>query len=153
MFWNRERETMPRAELQALQFDLLRQQMARTYERVPFYRQLFRTHGIRPEDIRSLDDLRLVPFTRKSDFRDNYPFGLLAVPRREVVRVHASSGTTGKPTVVAYTRKDIETWKEVCARNLLSVDITSDDTVQIAMGLGLFTGGLGWHQASEPEIR
>jgi phenylacetate-CoA ligase len=149
MFWNKERETMPRAELQALQFDLLRQQLARTYENVPFYRQLFRARGIRPEDVRSLDDLRLVPFTRKSDFRDNYPFGLLAVPRKEVVRVHASSGTTGKPTVVAYTRKDMDTWKEVCARNLLSVDITADDTVQNAMGLGLFTGGLGWHQACE----
>jgi len=149
MFWNKERETMPRADLQTLQLDLLRQQIARTYDRVPFYRQLLRTRGIRPEDIRSLEDLRLLPFMRKSDFRDNYPFGLLAVPRKEVVRVHASSGTTGKPTVVAYTRKDMETWREVCARNLVSVDITADDTVQIAMGLGLFTGGLGWHQASE----
>jgi phenylacetate-CoA ligase len=149
MFWNRERETMPRAELQALQFDLLRQQLARTYEHVPFYRQLFRAHGVRPEDVRSLNDLRLLPFTRKSDFRDNYPFGLLAVPRKEVVRVHASSGTTGKPTVVAYTRKDMDIWREVCARNMVSVDITADDTVQNAMGLGLFTGGLGWHQAAE----
>ncbi len=147
--WNRERETMSRAALEALQLDLLRQQVANVYEKVPFYRQALRERGIRPEEIRSLDDLRRLPFTRKSDFRDNYPFGLLAVPRRELARIHASSGTTGKPTVVAYTKKDLDTWREVCARNLVAAGVSAEDTVQIAMGYGLFTGGLGWHYASE----
>ncbi|MBN1400409.1 MAG: phenylacetate--CoA ligase, partial [Anaerolineae bacterium] len=96
-----------------------------------------------------LDDLAKLPFTRKSDFRDNYPFGLLAVPRRQVSRVHASSGTTGKPTVVAYTRNDLEMWREVCARNLAAGGVTSEDTMQISMGYGLFTGGLGWHYGGE----
>ena len=98
MIWNPERETMSRAAMSDLQLDLLRRQAARAYERVPFYRQAFRERGIRPEDIHSLDDLRLLPFTRKTDFRDHYPFGLLAVTRRELARVHASSGTTGKST-------------------------------------------------------
>jgi len=149
MIWNPERETMSRSELEALQLELLREQVAWAYENVPFYRQAFRARGLVPKDIRSLEDLQKIPFTRKSDFRDNYPFGLLAVPRREVIRIHASSGTTGKPTVVAYTREDLETWKEVCARNLVAAGITDEDTVQIAMGYGLFTGGLGWHYAAE----
>ncbi len=149
MIWNRERETMSRADLEALQLDLLRRQVARVYEQVPFYRQAYRERGIRPESIRSLADLHSLPFTHKSDFRDNYPFGLLAVPRRELTRIHASSGTTGKPTVVAYTKNDLETWMEVCARNLVAAGITAEDTVQVAMGYGLFTGGLGWHYASE----
>jgi len=149
MIWNPERETMSRSELEALQLELLREQVAWAYENVPFYRQAFRVRGLVPKDIRSLEDLQKIPFTRKSDFRDNYPFGLLAVPRREVIRIHASSGTTGKPTVVAYTREDLETWKEVCARNLVAAGVTDEDTVQIAMGYGLFTGGLGWHYAAE----
>lgn len=149
MIWNRERETMPRAELEALQGELLVRQVRRAYESVPLYRQRFRDRGLRPEHIKSLADLRLLPFTRKVDFRDNYPFGLLAVPRREIVRIHASSGTTGKPTVVAYTRGDMEVWKEVCARNLAAAGVTDEDTVQISMGYGLFTGGLGWHYGAE----
>lgn len=148
MIWNEARETMPRSSLQALQLDLLQTQLRRAYEHVPFYRQSFRSHGIRPEDIRSLDDLRLLPFTRKSDFRDNYPFGLLAVPRNKLVRIHASSGTTGKPTVVGYTAADMEGWQEVCARQLTAAGITEDDTIQIAMGYGLFTGALGWHDGA-----
>lgn len=149
MIWNKKRETMSRGALEELQLERLRHQVAVVYERVPLYRQAYRARGIRPEHIRSLDDLRNLPFTYKRDFRDNYPFGLLAVPRRQIVRIHASSGTTGKPTVVAYTRGDMEMWREVCARNLVAGGVTEDDTVQVAMGYGLFTGGLGWHQASE----
>ncbi|MHB0856759.1 MAG: phenylacetate--CoA ligase family protein [Anaerolineae bacterium] len=147
--WNATRETMARSELEALQLEALRRQVARVYEQVPFYRQALRERGVRPEAIRSLQDLRSLPYTRKADFRDNYPFGLLAVPRRQLARVHASSGTTGKPTVVAYTKGDLDVWREVCARNLAAAGITEDDTVQIAMGYGLFTGGLGWHYGSE----
>ena len=149
MIWNVERETMSRADLERLQLDLLRRQVARVHEAVPFYREAFGQSGIEPEDIRSLDDLRRLPFTQKTDFRDNYPFGLLAVPRNRVSRIHASSGTTGKLTVVAYTARDLDTWREVCARNLAAAGVTEDDVVQIAMGYGLFTGGLGWHYGSE----
>ena len=148
MIWNEARETMPRSSLQALQLELLRTQLRRAYDSVPFYRHSFRSRGIRPEDVRSLDDLRLLPFTRKSDFRDNYPFGLLAVPRAKLARIHASSGTTGKPTVVAYTDADLEAWHEVCARQLVAAGVTEGDTVQIAMGYGLFTGALGWHDGA-----
>ncbi len=149
MIWNKERETMSRSELEALQLELLKKQVATVYEKVPYYRQLFRDRGIHPSQVRSLADLRTLPLTRKSAFRDNYPFGLLAVPRQQLVRIHASSGTTGKSTVVAYTRNDLDTWREVCARNLVAGGVTADDTVQIAMGYGLFTGGLGWHYGSE----
>ena len=149
MIWNQERECMSRTALESLQTDLLVKQVSHVHERVPFYRQLFRSRGLTPADIRSLGDLRKLPFTRKSDFRDNYPFGLLAVPRRELRRIHASSGTTGKPTVVAYSAKDLDMWREVCARNLAAGGVTSEDTMQIAMGYGLFTGGLGWHYGGE----
>jgi phenylacetate-CoA ligase len=149
MIWNSQRECMSRGELESLQVDLLRRQVATVYEKVPFYRQFYRNRGIRPEDVRSLKDLPALPFTTKNDFRDNYPFGLLAVPRNQVARIHASSGTTGKMTVVAYTRRDLDTWREVCARGLAAAGVTADDVVQIAMGYGLFTGGLGWHQGSE----
>ena len=149
MIWNKERECMSRDELAALQVELLRRQVATVYEKVPFYRQLLRSRAIKAEDIRSLEDLQALPFTTKGDFRDNYPFGLLAVPRNQVARIHASSGTTGKMTVVAYTRSDLDTWKEVCARGLAAAGVTADDVVQVAMGYGLFTGGLGWHQGSE----
>jgi len=101
MIWNREREAMDRSGLRALQLELLQRQLSRAYETVPFYRRAFRARRLQPEDVRTLDDLRLLPFTRKMDFLDHYPFGLLAVPRRQLVRVHASSGTTGKPTIVA----------------------------------------------------
>jgi phenylacetate-CoA ligase len=149
MIWNQERETMSRAALEALQLELLQRQVATVYEKVPFYRHALRARGVDAQDIRSLDDLDRLPFTTKSDFRDNYPFGLLAVPRRELSRVHASSGTTGKPTVVAYTQADLGMWREVCARNLVAGGVTEDDMVQIAMGYGLFTGGLGWHYGAE----
>ena len=149
MIWNEEREKMDRQKLRELQFELLRAQLERAYELVPFYRQAMRQRGLRPADIRSLEDLPLLPFTRKADFADNYPFGLLAVPKRELVRIHASSGTTGKPIVVAYTRRDLDSWREVCVRQLVAAGVTADDTMQIAMGYGLFTGALGWHGAAE----
>ena len=149
MIWNTERETMSRSELQGLQTGLLKKQVSRANEHVPFYRQLLRDSGIEADGIRSLEDLHTLPFTHKSDFRDNYPFGLLAVPRKDIVRIHASSGTTGKPTVVAYTKNDMAIWREVCARNMVAGGVSDEDTVQVAMGYGLFTGGLGWHQASE----
>ncbi len=147
MIWNPERETMRRSDLEALQLDLLRRQLAHVYEAVPFYRQAFRDRGIAPEQVRSLADLRSLPFTTKTDFRDHYPFGLLAVPRQKLSRLHASSGTTGKPTVVAYSPADMDIWREVCARNLTAAGIVPEDLVQVSMGYGLFTGGLGWHQA------
>jgi len=149
MIWNKTYETISRSDLEALQLERLQKQVQHAYEHVPFYRQAFRARSIAPEDIKSLDDLRILPFTRKSDFRDNYPFGLFAVPRKEIVRIHASSGTTGKPTVVGYTANDMDMWREVCARQLVAAGVSDEDTIQIAMGYGLFTGGLGWHQASE----
>jgi phenylacetate-CoA ligase len=149
MIWDAQHESMPRGELQALQEERLRALVRRAYERVPFYREAMQARGLRPEDIRSLADLPKLPFTTKRDFRDNYPLGLLAVPAEEVIRVHASSGTTGKPTVVAYTRADIELWSEVMARTLTAATVTSKDVVQNAYGYGLFTGGLGFHYGAE----
>jgi phenylacetate-CoA ligase len=142
-------EMMGRDELAALQGDRLRAMVARVYERVPFYRRKLDEAGIRPEDLRSIDDLVKLPFTTKPDFRDQYPFGLFAVDMKKVVRVHASSGTTGKPTVVGYTRKDIELWSRTCARTLGCGNGTARDVVQNAYGYGLFTGGLGMHYGGE----
>ena len=149
MIWNEQYESMSRSDLEALQLERLQRQVRRAYEGVPLYRQALRMRGIQPEDVHALEELRVLPFTRKSDFRDNYPFGLFAVPRKQIVRIHASSGTTGKPTVVGYTRNDMDMWQEVCARHLVAAGVTDEDTVQVAMGYGLFTGGLGWHYASE----
>jgi phenylacetate-CoA ligase len=149
MIWDAQHESMPRGELLALQEERLRALVRRAYERVPFYREAMQARGLRPEDIRSLADLPKLPFTTKRDFRDNYPLGLLAVPAEEVIRIHASSGTTGKPTVVAYTRADIELWSEVMARTLTAATVTSKDVVQNAYGYGLFTGGLGFHYGAE----
>lgn len=147
--WNEAVETMPRDELQSLQGDRLREVVHRVYERSPFYRQHFDTHSVNMDEIRSLDDLQRLPFTVKGDLRDNYPFGMLAVPREAVVRVQASSGTRGKLTVVSYTRHDIEVWAEVCARSLALGGTTPGDIVQNAYGYGLFTGGLGIHYGAE----
>lgn len=149
MIWNSQLECASRSDLESLQLERLQYQVRRAYDRIPFYRQALQTRGVTPDDIRSLADLRLVPFTRKTDFRDHYPFGLLAVPRREVARIHASSGTTGKPTVVAYTAQDLRNWGEMCARELVAAGVTDEDLVQISMGYGLFTGALGWHDACE----
>jgi phenylacetate-CoA ligase len=142
-------ERARRDEIEALQLARLRTQMAWAMERVPFYRERLRHAGVKPADIRSLADVRRLPFTVKDDFRATYPFGLVAVPMDDVVRIHASSGTTGKPTVVAYTRHDLEVWSEVMARTLMAGGVTRGDVVQNAYGYGLFTGGLGFHYGAE----
>ena len=142
-------ERMPREELARVQVARLKRQIARAAERVPLYRERLRAAGVTAGDIRSLADLRHLPFTVKTDFRDTYPFGLLAVPMEEIVRIHASSGTTGKPTVVAYTRGDMDTWSEVMARTLMMGGVGRSDVLHNAYGYGLFTGGLGFHYGGE----
>ena len=142
-------ERWPRTSLEALQLERLRALVARLAERVPLYRERLRAAGVSASDLRSLADLRRLPFTTKADFRDTYPYGMLAVPLDEVVRIHASSGTTGKPTVVAYTRQDVETWTQVMARTVAAGGVGSGDVVQNAYGYGLFTGGLGFHYGAE----
>ena len=149
MIWNEFIECMERERLTKLQGDRLSVMVERLYYNVPFYRNLFQKNGIEPGDIKSVDQLKYLPFTTKQDLRDNYPFGLFAVPKSDVVRVHTSSGTTGKPTVVGYTRKDINTWSEVMARSLIASGIGKTDVLHIAYGYGLFTGGLGYHYGAE----
>lgn len=149
MIWNVPAETMPRPELASRQLTRLGALVERVAERVPFYRQAFDRAGVRPDQIRTLDDIRRLPFTRKSDLRDHYPFEMFAVPRDQVVRLHASSGTTGKPTVVGYTRSDIAIWAEVCARCLAASGARPGDVFHNAYGYGLFTGGLGLHYGGE----
>ncbi len=147
--WDPHQETMARESLGRLQLDRLRDSVRRAYDHVPFYRQVLDRRGIRPGDLRSLEDLRHLPFTKKDDFREHYPFGLVALPLKDVVRIHATSGTTGKPIVVAYSRKDLETWAELMARTLAAGGVTPNDMVHIAYGYGLFTGGLGFHYGAE----
>jgi len=149
MIWNEAVEAMPRAELEALQSRRLAQLVARLYERVPFYRQALDARGIRPASIRGLTDLHRLPCTRKSDLHEHYPFGLLAVPRAELARIHASSGTGGKPTIIGYTRGDLDIWAEVCARCLVAAGVRPGQVFQNAYGYGLFTGGLGLHAGAE----
>ena len=149
MIWDRKHETMSRGELEGLQLERLKTQAANVYEVVPFYRQRFMEQGVTPQAIRTLADLAKLPFTYKRDFRDNYPLGLAAVPKERIVRIHASSGTTGKPTVVAYTAGDIDTWSEVMARTITAGGVTKHDVVHNAYGYGLFTGGLGFHYGAE----
>ena len=149
LIWNLEYESMSRPRLAELQLKRLREVVDRVYARVPYYRQKMEEAGIKPEDIRSLDDLAHLPFTTKEDLRENYPFGLFAVPMEEVVRIHASSGTTGKMTVVGYTRNDIKIWAQVMARTLACAGGTANDRIQVAYGYGLFTGGLGVHYGAE----
>jgi phenylacetate-CoA ligase len=144
-----ELETMSREALERLQLSRLRTQLARVYVNVPLYRRKFDEAGLRPEQIESLDDIRRVPFTVKDDLRSAYPFGMFAVPARDVVRVHSSSGTTGQITVVGYTRGDVERWSDLMARTLVCAGATADDIVQVTYGYGLFTGGLGAHYGSE----
>jgi phenylacetate-CoA ligase len=140
---------MDRSGIKHVQSERLRETIERAYFNVPFYRNKMQEAGLGPESINSIDDLARMPFTTKNDLRDNYPFGLFAVPMSEIVRVHASSGTTGKPTVVGYTRNDIATWSEVMARTLTSAGANRNDFIQIAYGYGLFTGGLGLHYGGE----
>ncbi|MBW2659697.1 MAG: phenylacetate--CoA ligase [Deltaproteobacteria bacterium] len=149
MYWEEEMETLPRVGLESIQLRRLQHLVARVYKTVEPYRRKMDEAGVRPEDIKSLGDLGRLPFTAKDDLRNNYPFGLFTVPMEEVVRVHASSGTTGKPTVVGYTSKDIDTWAGIMARALCCAGTTREDMVQNAYGYGLFTGGLGAHYGIE----
>ena len=148
MPWNDTFECMPLADLQKFQLEKLKETVAWAYERVPFYRRKLDELNIRPDDIQRLEDIAKLPFTVKNDLRDNYPFGLCAVPLKEVIRVHASSGTTGKPITGPYTADDLEQWTECMARSLWSAGLRSDDIMQNAYGHGLFTGGLGFHQGA-----
>jgi len=147
--WNRHFECMDRDGIRHIQSERLRETVERVYFNVPYYRNKMQEAGIGPESIKSIDDIAKLPYTTKQDLRDNYPFGLFAVPMSEIVRVHASSGTTGKPTVVGYTRNDISTWSEVMARTLTSAGANRNDFIQVAYGYGLFTGGLGLHYGGE----
>jgi phenylacetate-CoA ligase len=148
-YWQPKMELMERKELEELQLQRLKNVARKVYDNVPFYRSKFKEAGVAPEDIQSLKDLARLPTTRKQDLRDNYPFGLFAVPLDEVVRVHASSGTTGKPTVVGYTAKDIETWSDLMARDFVMVGVKRGDIFQNAVNYGFFTGGLGVHYGIE----
>ena len=147
--WNRHFECMDRNGIRHVQSERLRETVERVYFNVPYYRNKMQEAGIGPESIQTIDDIGKLPFTTKHDLRDNYPFGLFAVPMSEIVRVHASSGTTGKPTVVGYTRNDISTWSEVMARTLTGAGANRNDFIQVAYGYGLFTGGLGLHYGGE----
>lgn len=142
-------ETCSRQQLEELQLSRLQWSLMHAYKNVPFYRQQFDAAGVHPSDLKSLADLARFPFTMKSDLRDNYPYGMVATPMRDIVRVHASSGTTGRPTVVAYTQNDIDTWANVMARSIRAAGGTPHDIVHVAYGYGLFTGGLGAHYGAE----
>ncbi len=148
MYWDELHETMRPADLEALQLRRLRETLERV-QNVPFYRELLAREGVRADEIRTLDDVRKLPFTKKQDLRDGYPFGFFAVPMREVVRIHTTSGTTGKPTVVGYTRGDLDHWSDLIARNMTMVGLTADDIFQNAVNMGMFTGGLGFHYGAE----
>ncbi len=149
MIWNKHVECMSREQLRDLQSARLKETVARVYHNTPFYRKKMQELGILPSDIKDIDDIHKLPFTTKDDLRDNYPFGLMAVPMSEVVRIHASSGTTGKPTVVAYTRNDVAQWTECVTRCFAAYGANKQDIFQIAYGYGLFTGGLGAHYGTE----
>jgi phenylacetate-CoA ligase len=147
--WNRHFECMDRDGIRHVQSERLRETVERVYFNVPYFRNKMQEAGLGPESIQTIDDIVKLPFTTKQDLRDNYPFGLFAVPMSEIVRVHASSGTTGKSTVVGYTRNDVSTWSEVMARTLTSAGANRNDFIQVAYGYGLFTGGLGLHYGGE----
>lgn len=149
MIWNNEFETLPREALEALQLKRLKNVLEKVYETVPFYRNSFDKAKADPYKVNNLKDIEKFPFTYKTDLRDNYPTGLFTVPQGQVVRLHASSGTTGKPTVVGYTQRDIDIWSEVMARSLTSAGLSRHDVLQVAFGYGLFTGGLGAHYGGE----
>jgi len=147
--WNEPAETMPREDLEQLQLERLQSTLNRVYKNVKFYRNRFEGLDMEPADIKSREDLEKIPFTTKDDLRDNYPYGMFALPLREVVRIHSSTGTTGKPTVVGYSANDLDSWSEVVARIMTGGGVTKDDVVQIAFGYGLFTGGFGLHYGAE----
>src|SRR6516164_7219726 len=147
--FDRGAECMPRAQLAALQLDRLKKTLQRAYAKVSHFRKAFDAARVTPDSVKSLDDLAHFPFTLKTDLRDNYPFGMFAVPRDQVIRVHASSGTTGRPTVVGYTRRDLDLWSDLMARSLACAGARPGDIVHNAYGYGLFTGGLGAHYGAE----
>ncbi|MBM7853770.1 phenylacetate-CoA ligase [Desulfohalotomaculum tongense] len=149
MIWDVEKETMSRSRMQAIQLERLQQTLKNVYENVSFYRQKFDQYGVKPEHCRSLKDLSRFPFTVKTDLRENYPFNMFAVPKKKIVRIHASSGTTGKPTVVGYTKNDLNTWAELVARMVTMAGVSSDDVAQVCFGYGLFTGAFGLHYGLE----
>ncbi len=148
-YWNQTCECMSRDEMTKVQIERLINTVKRVYSNVPFYRSKMQKAGIEPGDIKSLEDLKKLPFTEKQDLRDTYPYGMFAVPMNEIVRIHASSGTTGRPSVVGYTSRDLSAWAEVVARSLYSAGASQESIVQIAYGYGLFTGGLGIHYGAE----
>jgi len=147
--WESQYEKMPREELEKLQLERLQQKAKYVYDNVPFYHAKFQEMGVTPNDIKSLGDVARLPFTSKTDFRDNYPYGLMAVPLSEIVRLHASSGTTGKPIIAPYNAQDIDTWANLMARTLVSAGVHKGDIIQNTHGYGLFTGGLGVHYGGE----
>lgn len=149
MIWNEAAECMERDARRKMQGRLLRETVEHVYNHTPFYRKKMEEVGVRPEDIRNIEDIVKLPFTTKNDLRDNYPFGLCAVPMKEIVRVHASSGTTGKPTVVGYTREDLRNWTECLSRSFTAFGGTKEDIFHISYGYGLFTGGMGAHYGAE----
>lgn len=149
MIWNLNKECMSRDEMSALQGKRLHKIVEYVYHNVPFYRNKLQEMDITPDDIRTIEDIKKLPFTTKKDLRDNYPFGLQAAPQSEIIRIHASSGTTGNPTIVGYTRKDIGIWSECMARCLTSYGVTRNDVFSVSYGYGLFTGGLGAHNGVE----
>jgi len=148
-YWNEKIETMPTEEIKKHQLQKLRNQVKHCYENSVFYRKKFDKIGLKPDDIRSLDDLQKIPFTVKSDLRDNYPFGMVAAKSDEIVEIHASSGTTGNPIIGAYTRSDMDMWQELMARSIYTVGGRHQDVIHIAYGYGLFTGGLGFHYGAQ----
>ena len=149
MIYNEEFETMPREVIKALQVKRLQQVLERVYHNVGFYKKSFDAAKVKPDDIKSIADMKKLPFTTRKDLRDNYPFGLFAVPMSSVVRLHASSGTSGKSAVFGYTKQDIEIWSDLIARCLVAAGITKNDIIHNAFGYGLFTGGLGLHYGAE----
>ena len=149
MIWNEKMECMSREDMRALQSERLVKLVKYVYDNVEFYRNRMDEYGVKPEDIKSIDDIVKLPYTTKTDLRDTYPFGLFAAPKSDIVRIHASSGTTGKATVVCYTKKDIDDWSECVARCMTMANVTRDDIIQVAYGYGLFTGGLGAHYGAE----
>jgi phenylacetate-CoA ligase len=149
LYWNKKIETIPRNELEKRQFKLLKNLVKYCYDNSKFYRNKFKTAGITPDDIKTLDDAQKIPFTSKFDLRDNYPFGMVAVPLVDIVELHASSGTTGNPVVGAYTRNDMDVWTELMARSLYATGVRKEDIMHNAYGYGLFTGGLGFHYGAQ----
>ena len=149
IIWNREMECADKALIRELQLERLKKTVAVCYERVPHYRQKFDEIGLKPHHIKTLEDVKLLPFTTSEDLKNNYPYGLFAVDKRDVVRIHGSSGTTGKPKIVGYTKKDIDIWSEIMARVICAAGGTPEDTAQISFGYGLFTGGFGLHYGLE----